>query len=209
MIHFRFLIIILVMGNLLCAHSYAHAQPEGEDYDHLIRANSLFHDGEYEEALVNYQIVLDRQPSNNYALDQIRKAEDELLYIKIIDASNAGDDCFEYMNKFGDEGKYIIKVKNILSQHLLSRAYKYYQNKEIELLENIYIEYLTLLGSVQSNEMKQWLYSLCNEEAVKHLRKKDWKDAKLFFERSLKYAGTNSEFKDAQKGIARASKKIK
>lgn len=209
MIKFRFLIIILVLVNLLCAHQYVFAQPEGEAHNHLILANSLFHDGKYEEALVNYQMVIEQQPSNNYALDQIRKSEDELLYIEIIDGSNPGEYCLEYMNKFGDEGKYIIKVKNILSQNLLAQAYKFYQKKEIDFLEGIYLEYLTLLGSVQSNEMKQWLYSLCNEEAIHHLKKKEWVDAKSFFERSLKYAGTNTEFSDAQKGIARASKKIK
>lgn len=205
----KFHFLILVMGNLLCSSSFALAQPENETYSQLIQANSLFHDGKYEEALINYRTVIERQPSNNYVLEQIRKAEEELLYIEITDGINVDENCLEYISKYAENGKYILNVKNVLSQHLLAQAYKYYQNKEIESLESIYREYLNLLGSVKSNEMKQWLYSLCNEMATEGLRKKEWISAKLFFERSLKYVSTNLEFTEAQKGIALASKKIK
>jgi len=207
---FRFLILILIQGNLLCAYSYAAmAQPGNINYNHLIEANSLFYNGEYEKALINYRVVIEQQPSNNYVLEQIRKAEEELLYAEIMAGNNAEQNSLDYISEYGDEGKYIVNVKNVLSQKLLSQAYRYYQAKDIELLESTYIEYLTLLGSVKSNEMKQWLYSLCNEEAVKSLKGKKWTEAKTFFERSLKFASTNAEFSDAQKGIARASKKIR
>lgn len=205
----KFHFLILVLGNLLCSYSYAVAQPENESYSELIQANSLFHEGKYEQALINYRKVIERQPSNNYVLEQIRKAEEELIYVKITDGIHVDENCLEYIGKYGDDGKYILNVKNILSQNLLAQAYKYYQSKEIESLERIYKEYLNLLGSVKSNEMKQWLYSLCNEVATENLRKKDWTNAKVLFERSLKYSSTSLEFSEAQKGITRAAKKIK
>ncbi|NEN23554.1 hypothetical protein G3O08_08575 [Cryomorpha ignava] len=205
----KFHFLILILGNLLCSYSYAVAQPENETYGHLIQANSLFHDGKYEEALINYQVVIENQPSNNYVLEQIRRAEEELLYTEITDETNTDENCRKYISKYGEEGKYILNVKNILSQNLLSEAYKYYQNKEINSLENTYKEYLSLLGSVKSNEMKQWLYSLCIEMATEEIRKKEWMSSKVLFERSLKYSSTDLEFSEAQKGIERASKKIK
>jgi tetratricopeptide (TPR) repeat protein len=202
-------IFIFLLVNLLGANSLALAQPDsdGEIDSHLIKGNKLFHNGAYEKALDHYRIVFEQQPSNNVVLDQINKAEDELLYKTIIDGINAEDRCREYIDKYGSAGKYIFNVKGILGQKLLDQAYNYYNEKDIEPLEDIYIEYLILLGSEKSREMKQWLYLLCIEKAEDYSDQREWGNAQVFFEKSLKYATNDKDFSEAQKGVKTSIKR--
>jgi tetratricopeptide (TPR) repeat protein len=200
---------ILLFVNLLCANSLAIAQPDSDSEieNHIIKGNELFRDGAYQEALVNYRKVIEHQSSNNYVAAKINKAEDELLYKAITDGVEIEANSREYIHKYGKDGKYIFNVKGILGQELLDQAYKHYNNKKIAALETTYIDYLILLGSEKSREMKQWLYLLCAEKAEDYSDQKQWQNAMVFFEKSLKYATNDRQFSEAQKGIEHALKK--
>lgn len=187
-----------------------HAQPENSLNATLLEANRLFDEAMYEEAIAHYNMVLEQQPSNGFVLERIKKANEEIIYAEILEGIDVEKNALAYLSLYDNDGKYTTNVQKELSRKWLSQAYQYYHKQEIEKLENLYIEYLNVLGRVNAKEMKSWLYSLYYDEAVKKLKKKKWKDAKFLFEQSVKYANdSGDEFKNAQEGIMKASKKIK
>lgn len=192
--------------SLWCAVSTC-AQPDTEIGKYLLAGNKLFEQGEYQKALEKYEEVIEKQPTNIYVIAKMARAEEELLYARISKEENPVAECREYIGKYSDEGKYILNVKNRLGQLFLANAYTAYQNQDIAQLENIYVEYLVLLGTSGSNEMKQWLYLLCSEKAEALLEEKQWNEAKTYFNKCAKYAGTDREFKNAQSGVSLAEKK--
>ncbi len=185
------------------------AQPNSALESYLLDGNKYFEQGDYAEALMNYKELIAQQPSNIYVIEQMARAEEELLYKEISEGENPEADCIVYINQYGDEGKYIVNVKNILGQRFLAAAYKNYQERDIMALEILYVEYLTLLGAERSGEIKKWLYQLCNEKADASLKVKDWETAKVYFEKCLMYNTSEKEFKSSQNGLARALKKRK
>ncbi len=203
----KLLILLFVFINLICAQLYAKAQPDKDIGTYLLDANDQFKEGNYTGALINYQEVLRLQPTNYFAVSQVAKAKEELLYLDIIDGKNFEKDSRLYIEIYGSEGKYINTVKSGLGKNFINRAFQKYKDRDPEALEEIYVEYLFLLGSENSEEMKSWLYILCNEAGQNFLENKDWKRAKLYFEKSVKYAGSNSEFRKSQEGIEMAKKK--
>lgn len=201
------LFLLVVCINLLCAPSYALAQTNTEFEKILIEANKEFDNEQYVAALKKYQKVLEHRSSDSYVLSQIEKAKEEILYIRIEEGGKVEYYSEKYIESYGADGKYIFEVEKGLGEYFRERAYVLYNNKEIESLENVYNKYLNLLGREKSEDMKKWLYILCNEAGMNYLKSKDWNDAKLFFEKCLKYTSTEQESMKSRKGVEMASKK--